>query len=310
MNIGILGQPCIDEIILPNGEMGSRTPGGILYSFAAIDRAIRERGAPDRWVAMTWHSLPDADFLAPLYDAFTNMDRVSGKWPTSALTNRVRLVYHDEASRSENCPSILPALTPVELVTLDLESFDAIFVNMISGFDLGLETMEWLRSQTSAHIHLDIHALVLGDLSSDLGTSRSARGVTDWRRWLVAADSVQMNEMEAGVLALPEVLDESQLLTEATRLFKTAGRPRTLVITRAERGASSFDLATGIQTDVTPKPKTVVNTTGSGDVFGAMYTYARAQGLPDPESLVRAERWAGWNTTLPSLGDILEAPLV
>ena len=51
--------------------------------------------------------------------------------------------------------------------------------------------------------------------------------------------------------------------------------------------------------------RAVKNTTGSGDVFGAVYTLSKVFGTSEEQSLFQAEEMAGWNAGLEKLEDIL-----
>ncbi len=307
--IGIIGQPCIDEIISPSGEMTEQALGGILYSYAALERAVRESFVDVKFLPLSWTSTPDREIILPLYSLLHHFKDLSKLFPTESLTNRVRLVYSDEAHRTEHCPNILPPMTAEELSWVDLASLDGLFINMISGFDISLETLKWIRGQTKAYIHLDVHALVLGKLSEDENKPRKISGVRLWREWMMNVDSIQMNETETDWFAAPEITNEKQLLAEIRRLSDEHGSPKTVVVTRAERGATSFDFKHEKIWNKEPNKKAIVNTTGSGDVFGALYTLTKTLGTTEQEALWHAETWAGWNTELQSLEEILIAPL-
>jgi sugar/nucleoside kinase (ribokinase family) len=169
--------------------------------------------------------------------------------------------------------------------------------------------LKWIRGQTKAYIHLDVHALVLGKLSQDENKPRKITGVKHWREWVTNVDSIQMNEIESDWFAAPEITTEKQLLAEIRKLSDKHGSPKTVVVTRAERGATLFDFKHEKIWNKEPNIKTILNTTGSGDVFGALYTLTKILGTSEQEALWHAETWAGWNTELRSLEEILIAPL-
>jgi len=188
MRIGILGQTCIDENIHP-GRASVLSVGGVLYSYAAMERLMEEgSSSDDSYVPSTWFSKPDRSLLYLILSKFRYMDRSLGLWETQSQSNRVQLVYHKDGERSEHCPHILPPITNTELTPNLLESLDALFVNMISGFDVSSNTLETALNSTSKrpYVHLDIHALVLGPLSSPsegskFGGGRTPQGVCDWK---------------------------------------------------------------------------------------------------------------------------------
>lgn len=249
-----------------------------------------------------------------LLGTFEHMDRTSGLWPTELLSNRVQLVYEENGHRSEHCPHVLPPMTGNELTPKLLESLEGLFINMISGFDVSLETLESVLkpAKKRPYVHLDIHALVLGSLSNaslseQFGGGREPHGVPEWKRWLALADSVQMNELEARWLADPEIRSEEDLL-KAIEHMESDARPRNVIITRAAHGASVYDFHSGEAHHIPAPPMPAIETTGSGDVFGSTYIFSILSGSSPETALREAVEWATWNTTLRSINQILDAP--
>ena len=326
MRIGILGQPCIDEIIQLDASGAPTGPprpalGGILYSYVGLERLLREEGSPsDRIVPLTWHSRGDAPRLAPLLAACSHLEIGHGLWSTDALTNRVQLVYAADGSRVEHCPTILPPVTLEQLTFELIASLDGLFVNMISGYDIALETLEaaLARAPRRPFVHVDVHALVLGELSvaesaSENGTAgrhgagRKPRGVNDWRRWLDVADSVQLNELEAAWFAHPDCRSEASLL-HALESERERRRLRYLTVTRGPNGATLYDLRHQEVHHVQAPAATVRDTTGAGDVFGAHLLRSLVAGIVPADALEAAVRFATWCTTLTTIDEILTAP--
>jgi sugar/nucleoside kinase (ribokinase family) len=114
-----------------------------------------------------------------------------------------------------------------------------------------------------------------------------------------------MNEMEADWFGVPDIASEIDLVREARGLYKLTGSPKSIVITRAERGATSFDFINDKIWNKVPATREITNTTGSGDVFGAVYTISKTFGTSEEQSLYQAEEIAGWNAGLEKLEDIL-----
>ena len=313
MRIGILGQPCIDSLVYPGGR-SKRALGGVLYSYVAMERLMRERGSAQySFVPLTWLSNPDREYLETLLGKLQYMDRAAGLWTTDLQTNRVQLVYDKKGDREEHCPHILPQLTAEQFTPSLLDSLDGLFVNMISGFDISIDTLERALKESTKRpfVHLDVHALILGVLSEagegGYGLGRESHGVLEWRRWLAVADSVQMNENEVRWLADPELHTEEELLRAIERMEPHL-RPRHVILTRASRGASLYLFDSGEAHHVPVPEITAIETTGSGDVFGSAYLFSILQGKQPEQSLREAVRWASWKTTLTSIEQILNAP--
>jgi sugar/nucleoside kinase (ribokinase family) len=318
MRIGIIGQPCIDEIIHVThpSAVPEQALGGVLYSYAAMERLMREGGsANDSFVPLTWLSNPDRSFLESLLDKFRHLEHSTGLWPTAFQTNRVQLVYRENGERTEHCPHILPALNLDELSVDVMDSLDGLFVNMISGYDVSIDTLETALNRTAKrpYVHIDIHALVLGHLSeqddnASFGGGREPLGVKEWKRWLAIADSAQLNELEVRWFADPDVQSEAELLRYIL-LSNQFPKLRYLILTRAERGATLFDFESEMVFNATPPAVEAIETTGSGDVFGSAFVFSVLSGKRPEEALQNAVEWASWNTTLKNIGQILEAPL-
>ncbi len=318
MRIGIIGQPCIDEIQMPGDDQPRQSLGGVLYSYAALERIMAGcEKEHDSFAPLTWLSNSDVDVLNTLLSQFPHMENSEGLWRTDSLTNRVLLNYSSDGSRTEHCPNVLPRLTGFQLTPALLSSLDGLFVNMISGFDVGLDTLDTALNTAARrpYVHLDIHALVLGPLSHPEGTGnthgdgRKPRGVRKWKHWLNVADSVQLNEMEVRWLGDPEVTSEQALLRYIERQ-RDRLRLKRLIVTRAEKGATMYDVKTGAVHHASPPELTPVDTTGSGDVFGAAFINSVLAGETPVGALRESVKWASWSATLPTINDILTSPLL
>src|SRR6476620_3903077 len=98
MTIGIIGQACIDEIVNVSGKIRSRSLGGILYSYAALERLARDSDSSPVIMPLGYLSVGDQDLLTPFLTQLHHFD-LGGMIPTDSLTNRVQLVYHTDSDR-------------------------------------------------------------------------------------------------------------------------------------------------------------------------------------------------------------------
>jgi sugar/nucleoside kinase (ribokinase family) len=297
--IGIIGAPCIDEIISPSGEFTGFSLGGILYSYAVIERIARERGLDVVFYPFTIIAERDQEVLDPFFSKLEHFDFSLTPRSKEATTNRVRLIYSDEARRKEVCSVILPELLPEHFAGDLLPSLDGLFVNMISGFDISLGTMEWLRANTRANIHLDVHALTLGELSEN---GRKFAPVKDWLRWALAANSVQLNEKEA--LYFPPAGSESYL-AQLRKALENDETERAVILTRGAKDVIAYDITQNRKHIVPIEKVDTVDTTGSGDVFGAVYALERTMGASIENAIRSANQWAGKNTVAKGVFEML-----
>jgi sugar/nucleoside kinase (ribokinase family) len=312
LNIAIIGQACVDEIVSASGKIRSRSLGGILYSYAALERLAQESKSPLTILPIGFYAVPDSQYLDPLLRELHHFHfkRLAN---TETLTNRVQLVYHTDSDRTEHCPTILPTISRGDLRRDHFEGIDALCVNMISGFDITLEAMEQVAAwsdELGFQIHLDIHALALGPLSQGKGSfggGRKAQGLMDWHRWIAAAHTIQLNELEADHIGEPEFGGQDRLIGEIKKRRSDGQLPRlrAVILTRAAKGAVVHDLEHGTEIELPAPPTTVIDSTGSGDVFGACFTYELANGFDLITATGRSIEMATWNTQLRSIEEIL-----
>ncbi len=296
--IGIIGAPCIDEIVSPSGEVTGFSLGGILYSYAILERIAREKNLDVIYYPFTIIAERDLEFLEPFFTKLEHFDFSHTPRSKDATTNRVQLIYEDEGKRKEVCSVILPEVTPEHLATDVLSSLDGLFVNMISGYDVSLTTMEWLRTVTTGHIHLDVHALTLGKLSE---SSRRFAPVTDWQRWALAVNSVQLNEKEA--LYFPPA--GSAPYVSQLRQLDNDGIERTVILTRGEKDTIGYNITQSEKHIIPTEKVATIDTTGSGDVFGAVYLLEHVLGVSTADAIKSANYWAGRNTVMKGVFELV-----
>ncbi len=255
--------------------------GGITYALAGFDAAL-----PDDWELVPIVKVGDdlareaRSFLSTLRRVAPDAAPVAVPYPN----NRVELRYLDDQRRSEVLSGGVPGWTWQGLQPL-LAGLDALYVNLISGFELDLETATLLRQNFRGPIYCDLHSLVLAVQPSGLRTLQPLPRVTDWCRCF---DLLQVNEDELSMMA-PDglALAATALAAGVQALVVTLG-PRGVVYFApahfarlADRAAAPPPLAspggalrTALLAPSSGQVRVRGDPTGCGDVFGATY-YSR-----------------------------------
>jgi hypothetical protein len=305
--VGVIGTFVWDIIY---GRDPKRAPveewGGITYALSAFDAALPE----------SWHIVPLARVGADLWPEarrfVSGLRRVApDAMPieVAAPNNRVRIEYSTDELRSEILQGGVPPWTWAGLRPL-LRDLDALYINLISGFELDLETLQLIRRHFHGPIYLDLHSLLLG-IQPD-GT-RVPRQIADPFAWFACADLLQVNEQEMSLMAP----DPMALAATAMR----AG-VQSLIVTLGKRGAvyvvaPGFDRLDDLRRGNDPRtgavrtalmPAEQVDTpgdpTGCGDVFGATYFSRLLTGDTFAESLRAAIRAASRNVVFRGAGGL------
>lgn len=265
MNITVIGHLCKDVIHLSPEQNQQEVHGfgGITYSLLTLAHLA----SPEDRIFPVFGVGPDEyDQLMDLLAHYPTIDR-SGIYRMEKPTNHVHLYYEKGGQRIE-CSKDISDPIPLSAIKPFLSS-NGILINMVSGFDITLETLDLIRMNTrdrGTPIHFDFHSLTLG---VDGQARRFRRPLTDWRRWCFMLTSVQMSEAEAQGLT-PDRLDESSLINQLMPLMV-----RALIITRGERGVTLIEQHQKklSRHDVAGIPVHVLDPTGCGDVFGAAFLF-------------------------------------
>lgn len=275
--VGVIGSFVWDVI---HGRDPRDTPveewGGITYALGALDAAL-----PGDWefvpIAKVGYDLaPRArDFVRGLQRAAPDAAPIE----VPHENNRVAIHYQSVERRCERLSGGVPGWNWLGLKPL-IADIDALYINLISGFELNLETAQLIRAHFSGPIYCDMHSLLLARQPDGVRTLQPLDNAAAWFRCF---DIVQVNEDEMSMMA-PDPL--------ALAAMATAAGVKVLVITLGSRGSVYFaepgfdrldDLdrtrlgpATGaIRTELVPaSPTRDLNggdPTGCGDVWGATY---------------------------------------
>jgi sugar/nucleoside kinase (ribokinase family) len=236
--------------------------GGITYALSACDAAL-----PASWelvplVKVGTDLAPEArTFLRTLRRLAPDAAPIEVPSPN----NRVELRYHSDERRSEVLTGGVPGWSWAGLQPL-LRDIDALYINLISGFELDLGTAQLIRQHYKGPIYCDLHSLTLGLEPSGL---RTWRPLAEVAAWCACFDQLQVNEDEVAMLA------SDPLALAATAL---GAGVRTLFVTLGKRGVVYFeDAGAGrpLRTALVPASEARVqgggDPTGCGDVWGATY---------------------------------------
>jgi hypothetical protein len=234
--------------------------GGITYALSACDAALGEG----------WELVPLVKVGSDLAPAAREFLRTLRRLAPDAApievpyrNNRVELRYMSDERRSEVLTGGVPGWNWAGLQPL-LRDIDALYINLISGFELDLETAQLIRQHFKGPIYCDLHSLAMGVEPSGL---RTLRPVPEAAAWCACVDHLQVNEDEMAMLA------SDQLALAATALHEGV---ETLFVTLGQRGVVYFeDAGTGrpMRTALVPASPTRGaddgDPTGCGDVWGA-----------------------------------------
>lgn len=274
MRVGVIGSFVWDVIY---GRDPRRDPveewGGITYALSAFDAALPE----------SWQVVPLAKVGADLWPRAREFVNGLRRIAPDAMpievpdaNNRVRLEYATDELRSEILRGGVPPWTWVGLRPL-LRDLDALYINLISGFELDLETLQLIRAHFRGPIYVDLHSLLLG-IQPD-GT-RFPQAIQNPSAWFACADLLQVNEQEMSMMAPdPMALAAAAMQAGVQSLLVTLGKRGVVYVVapgfdRLDDLRRSTELRTGaVKTALVPAELVEASgdPTGCGDVFGATY---------------------------------------
>lgn len=238
------------------------TLGGVFYSVAALSVSL----APEDKIFPVFGIHEDEyDKIVQQLQRFGNVDP-KGIYKTKEETNEVHFFSGPSGGRTE-CSKHIASPIPFSKMKPFLD-VDGVLINMASGFDILLETLDNIRMNVrddGIPIHFDFHSLTLG---VDDEQTRFRRPLSDWRRWCFMLHSIQLSESEAAGLTT-ERYDEATLINQLMPLMVSG-----LVITRGEGGATLIrqEHKKLFRHDIPGiGVPAVVDTIGCGDVFGAAF---------------------------------------
>jgi len=168
--------------------------GGITYALGALEAAL-----PSDWefvpILKVGSDLAQSarQFVAGLERAAPGAAPIEVPHPN----NRVVMHYQSDERRCERLSGGVPAWSWLGLKPL-LADLDALYINLISGFELDLETAQLIRQHFTGPIYCDIHSLLLAVQPN--GT-RTLRALPNPGAWCRCFDLIQVNEDEMNMMA-------------------------------------------------------------------------------------------------------------
>ncbi len=258
--VTVIGTINKDTVIFPSGKR-TESFGGILYNLTGLS------GLGGGWMEI----YPVCNLG---YDVYNQVEGILKKHDNVKLdgiskvrrkNNHAYLLIDKENQREEILRNRVPSLSFTQVRPF-LDS-DAILVNFISGFDIGLNTLKRIRTSTGALIFMDMHSLTLG-IHKD--GKRFFKTPKSWREYLKQADLVQTNLPELSLLS-DKKLKSSKEIQEFGNYVLSLG-PKVLLVTMGEEGAlmiykegktCKLKKCAGI------KVQKFKDATGCGDVFSA-----------------------------------------
>lgn len=278
-----IGHLCLD--------VSHSAAGGVSEYWGGIANAIATLGAlaekNDTIIPVCGVGKAEQESFLSWVAAYPAVD-TAGIHVHDAPTNAIHL-YRQPSGVSVTCAKDIAPPIGFDRIRKFL-NVDAILVNMASGFDITLETLDMIRMETrprSTPIHFDFHNLSMGVSGN---SERFRRPLADWRRWAFMNTTVQVNEEEAVGLAV-ERLTEVQAIGHLLTLGVHG-----VVVTRGHMGSSLFtsEHKKVLRHDFGPVgPPGAEDPTGLGDIFGGAFVFAHAKSSDMKASAEAANRYAG-----------------
>jgi hypothetical protein len=273
--------------------------GGITYALSAMDAAL-----PNEWQIVPLARV-GRDCYASARTFLRTLRRVAADAEpieVDCLNNRVELRYISDERRSEVLSGGVPPWHWLGLKPL-LWDLDALYINLISGFELELETAQLIRRFFPGPIYGDLHSLLLAVQPSGLRTPRT---LSNAEEWLGCFDLVQVNEDEMRLLAEdPMHLAATALTRGVSSLIITLGSRGVVYVNapgftrlsdlRRRGGAATMSQPTQTSLVAPPAPRVKrdeQDPTGCGDVFGATIFSRLLCGDTFADALLAAQRAA------------------
>jgi len=250
--------------------------GGITYALGALDAAL-----PDDWQFVPILKV-GSDLAHSARQFVAALDRVApGAAPIEVPqpNNRVALHYLSDERRCERLSGGVPGWSWLGLKPL-LKDLDALYINLISGFELDLETAQLIRQHFAGPIYCDLHSLLLAVQPDGMRTLQPLPSPAAWCRCF---DFIQVNEDEMSMMASDPMALAAIAMAEGVSsiaitlgsrgvvYFAAPGFDRISDMKRSILGAQSGAIRTALVPAKARRHSGPGDPIGCGDVWGATY---------------------------------------
>jgi sugar/nucleoside kinase (ribokinase family) len=161
-----------------------------------------------------------------------------------------------------------------------LAEIDALYINLISGFELDLETAQLIRQHFRGPIYCDLHSLLLAVQPNGMRTLQPLPNPAAWCRCF---DFIQVNEEEMSMMTSDPIALATIALAEGVSsvaitlgsrgvvYFAASGFEQLSDLRRSALGPTSGAIRTAKVPAKRPRHGALGDPTGCGDVWGATY---------------------------------------
>lgn len=273
MKILLIGSSVLDYIHQDN--LCLNKPGGVFYSALGLS-AIRPK-LLDLYL-LTNYTNNYYQLVSNIYNNFNlSLSSITKDIPI------IHLIINPHKEREECYQNLSTSLIIPNKIKYNI--FNGILINMITGFDLSLSTIQDIRQNTKASIYCDIHSLARG---IDENNKRNFRKIPEVEKYLNCFDIIQVNETE--LLTISKFDKKEEIIDH---VFNCGIKG--LIITKSNKGVEGYyKTEKGIK-DINLKANKVntVNTVGCGDIFGSIFFYSYICNQDFEHSLQLANYYAG-----------------
>jgi len=202
---------------------------------------------------------------------------------------KVFLTIHENKERDECYNKVTKNL---EINFNEVNIFNGIHLNMVTGFDVTLNQVEELRNNFKGLIYIDVHSLSRG-LGSDM--KREFRTIPEFERWAKSVDIIQVNENE--LFTLDDEKDTMKIINKILSMGV-----KFIIVTKGNLGARVYWLhneeinsifVSALKIEKENKEGKSSWQVGCGDIFGSVFFYFYLKTNDLKSALIKANYLAG-----------------